>query len=436
MKNVFCSIDIGSSLCHVIIARPSMDLQDHSEEHDTSLAPGSKASLSYTTKRTMHETVEILGVGSIPSQGVRAGELIKMDALAQCIREAVHEAEIMAGLELREATVNISGKHLTSKNSEGVVAISNKSGIIARSDVLRSIESARSIHLPPDQEIIHVLSKEFSVDKQEGIHDPVGMSGLRLEAHVHLVSANASALSNLSKALGDSGIGLLGGVMNSLASAEAVLLPDERDLGTAVLDIGGGLTDVAVYAGGALVYSFVIPYGGMHITKDIATVLGLSLESAEFLKKNYGVAQSDLVDPTERIELPSLAGRPSRQDLRKRLAEIIEARLSEILEMVDIELLHSGFKNFLTGVILCGGSSLLDSSEKLAESVLSLNTEVRAPVKVKGFLDRVASVEFCTGVGLLNYVNRMSALKQKEQSYAHGKSAIFSRLKGWFIENI
>ena len=414
MKDCYCAIDIGSSLCHVILGR--------------FLSPEEGGSSS----------IEIVGTGSSPSRGVKAGSIINIEALSHSLSDAIREAELMSGLSIDEATVSISGAHLQSDNSTGVVAVINKERVVSQADVLRVIEGAQNIRIQNDQSIIHVLSREFSLDKQSGIRDPVGMSGIRLEAEVHIVTAGITALSNLDKSLETSGLGFSSSVMSSLASAEALLQAEEKDLGVALVDIGGGVSDLIIYTGGGVCYSSVIPIGGMHVTQDLSVGLKIPIEAAEFIKKNYAAASVSVVDPTEKIELPNPNGRTPRFALRQTIAEISEARLREILEIIDAELIRSGQKSSLAGgVVLCGGCSLLEGIEELAEEVLGLSVAARSVQNVEGFADRVNSPEFATGVGILHYIQRMGGQKAAKRGlHLSGQQNILARLKSWLVENV
>ncbi|MCB1316872.1 MAG: cell division protein FtsA [Leptospiraceae bacterium] len=407
MKDYICSIDIGSSLNHVLVARP--------------LADGS---------------MEVIGVGTAPSRGVRNGSIVNIESTIQSIGEAVREAELMSGLTVDEALINITGRHLHGDNSRGVVAITNRERMVTERDVYRVIEGAQNIRIPGDQEIIHVLSREFTVDDQGGIKDPIGMTGVRLEAEVHIVTAGITALTNLNKAVQGAGIQVSGGVMSSLAAGEAVLGEDERELGVAVVDIGGGIADIIMYVEGGIYFSAVVPIGGIHVTQDLSIGLKVPVEVAEMVKKNYGAARIAIVDPTERIELPGISGRPARQVLRQQIAEVIEPRMREILELVDEQLVRSGKKKFLAGgVILTGGGALIEGTEELAEEVLGLTCAVRSPLGVEGFVDRVSSPEFATAVGILHYTNRMAEAPRVEaERRAHG--GLVDKLKHWITENL
>lgn len=416
MKDYICAIDIGSSLCQVLVGRP---------------VPG--------------DGVEVIGVGTAPTRGVRSGSIVNIEATVQAVNEAVREAELMSGLAADEIFINITGKHLRGDNSRGVIAITNKERIVSEADVLRVIEGAQNIRIPADQEVIHVLSREFTVDDQTGIKDPVGMTGIRLEADVHIVTAGVTALTNFNKVVTGAGLHAQGGVMSSLASAEAVLDSGEKDLGVAVIDIGGGICDIVMYVEGGVMFSSVVPLGGIHVTQDLSIGLKVPMEVAEVVKKNYGAARSAVVDPTEKIELPGIPGRAPRLVLRQQIAEIIEPRMKEILEMIDTELLKSGKKNFLAGgVVLTGGGSLLEGMEDLAEETLGLSVTVRSPMNVEGFVDRVSTPEFATSVGILHYTSRVAAgggqFREDRRGSRGGAgpsgNSMVDKIKNWISENL
>ena len=406
MKDYICSIDIGTSLVRAIVAR-----------------------------KEGHDQVEVLGVGSAPSRGVRIGSIVNIETTVQAVTDAVREAELMSGLVVDEALVNITGKMLHGDNSRGVVAVTNRDRIVRESDVLRVIEGAQNIRIPADQEIIHVLSREFTVDDQGGIRDPVGMTGVRLEADVHIVTASATALNNLEKAVVGAGIRISDGVMSALASADAVLSDGERDLGTAVIDIGGGIIDIIMYLEGGVFYSTVVPLGGNHVTQDLSIGLKVPVEVSEMIKKTYGAALVSMVDPIEKIELPGVPGRPARWVLRQDIAAIMEPRLREIFEIVDEKLIRSGKKNFLSGgVVLTGGSSQVEGIAALAEDVLGLSATTAMPRGVSGFAERVAAPEFATSVGLVHYAAR--AMREGRSVGGMARKGMFERVREWISENL
>lgn len=404
MKDYLCAIDIGSSLVRVLVGR--------SEEG----------------------RLDVLGVGCSPSRGVRAGAIVNIDATVQALREAVREAELMSGLVVEGASVNTSGRHLRGDNSRGVVAITNRERIVTQADVLRVIEGAQNIRIPADQEVIHVLSREFAVDDQSGVRDPVGMTGVRLEADVHIVTASTTAIGNLEKAVTAAGIHIDEIVMSSLASASVELSAGEKDLGVVLVDIGGGVVDVIVFLDGGVFYSAVLPLGGNHVTQDLSIGLKIPFDAAEMVKKTSGVALESLVDPIEKVELPGTPGRPARWILRQDIAYIVEPRMREIFELVDAELLKSGRKSALGGgMILTGGAALLEGSADLAEQVIGLPAVVASPSGVGGFADRVSGPEYATAVGLLRYMSQQGPVHRSV--YADDERGVFARMRRWLVEN-
>lgn len=410
MSDFLCSIDIGSSVIRAVVARI--------------VGPGQ---------------LEVTGVGSSPSKGVKNGVVINIDATLGSVTEAIREAELMSGLALDEAIVNITGKHLHGGNSRGVVAITNKERMIRHSDVLRVIEGAQNIRIPADQEIIHVLSREFTVDDQNGVKDPVGMTGVRLEAEVHIVTASASALSNMNRALVGSGIRVSDGVINSLAASEAVLTEGEKDLGVALVDIGGGTTDLIVFIDGGVYHTAVLPVGGNHVTHDLSIGLRIPVDQAEIIKKSYGASMASLVDPTERIEIQGIQGRPSRWVLRQQIAEFIEPRMTEIFELVDAELVRNGKKKYLAGgVVLTGGGTLIEGSLRLAEEVFNLSVSPGYPTGFEGFQDRVGGPEFAVSLGMLRYGAREigGSFDFSEKKMEASDEGFFNRLKNWISQNL
>jgi cell division protein FtsA len=407
MNDIICAIDIGSTICRILIARPD--------------ARGG---------------IEVIGVGRVPSKGVRSGVIINIESAIQCIVDAVKEAELMSGLVVGSAYVNITGKHLHGENSRGVVAITNKERVVREGDVLRVIEGAQNIRIPSDQEIIHVLSREFRVDDQAGVRDPTGMTGIRLEAEVHIVTAGTTALTNLTKSVNGAGIQMIDPVMSSLASAEAVVTEDEKDLGVAVVDIGGGICDLILYLDGGVAYSSVIPIGGNHVTQDLSIGLKVPIESAEAIKKSYGLARIDAVDPTERVEIQGAQGRPLRRVLRQEIAEIIEPRMKEIFEFIDEQLVRSGKRSALSGgVVITGGGSMLEGSLALAEEVFRMPVTQGFPAGITGFTERIMSPESATVVGLLHYAARHAG-EEPTQRGGGSDRGFMEKLKEWVRENL
>ncbi|MEJ5348309.1 MAG: cell division protein FtsA [Desulfosoma sp.] len=348
------------------------------------------------------EGIDIVGVGTTPSVGMRGGVVVNIDQTVNAIRKAVSEAERMAGCQISSVYASVGGTHITSLNSHGVIAI--KSREVTPTDVQRVLEAARAIAMPFDRRVLHVLPQQFIVDDQEGIQDPLGMSGVRLEAKVHIVTGVSSALQNIVKCCERAGLHVLDIVMESLASSESVLDPDEKHLGVALVDMGGGTTDVAVFREQAIRYSSVIGLGGNHITSDISVGLRTAIDEAEKIKRQYGCALIDRVDPQEVIAVGSVGGQKPRELARSILAEIIEARVEEILKVTELELIRSGYMEFLhAGVVLTGGVSLLPGIRDLAERVFDLPVRIGIPYRFGGLGDVVKNPVYATATGLLLY---------------------------------
>ena len=378
--------------------------------------------------------VEVAGVGIAPSKGLKNGIIVNIDDTSASIVKAIDDAEQMSGYEVSSVFVGISGQHIKGENAKGVVAITNRNRTITSLEVKRVVESAQAIVIPVDREIMHVLSKEFKVDDQSGIKYPVGMSGVRLEAEVHIITAATTSIQNMIKSVGKAGFQHRDVVFNPIASAEAVIGKDERELGVALIDIGGGTTDVIVYLEGGVAYSSVLPVGSLHVTSDISIGLRTSLESAEMIKKKYGCAELSLVDASDMVEVPSVGGRAPRRLFRQELTQIIQPRVSEIMEMVDNELIKSGKKDMLAaGIVLTGGGCMLDGSVEAAERVFNVPVRIGSPVDIAGLKDVVATPQFANGVGLLKYGIRMNEFRGKKNS-GRSKPGILSRIKRAFEE--
>lgn len=378
--------------------------------------------------------VEVAGVGTAPSRGLKNGVIVNIDNTSASIVKAIEDAELMAGYEVSSVFVGISGQHIKGENSKGVVAIANRSRTITPLEVKRVIEAAQAIVIPVDREIMHVLSKEFSVDDQTGIKDPVGMGGVRLEAEVHIITASTTSIQNMIKSVAKSGFQYRDIVFNPIASAEAVIGRDERELGVVLIDMGGGTTDIIVYLEGGVAYSSVLPVGSIHITNDISIGLRTSLESAEMIKKKYGCAELSLVDASEMVEVPSVGGRSPRRLFRQELTQIIQPRVSEIMEMVDHELVKSGKKDMLAaGVVLTGGGSMLDGSVEAAERVFNMPVRIGIPADIVGLKDVVATPQYANGVGLLKYGVRINRFRGQGK-YGKNKPGLLNRLKKVFEE--
>lgn len=378
--------------------------------------------------------VDIVGIGTHPSKGLRKGVVINIEATVDSIRAATEEAELMAGCEIGSVYAGIAGAHITGFNSHGIVAVKNKE--VTPRDVERVIDAARAVAIPNDREILHILPQEYIVDEQDGIREPLGMSGVRLESKVHIVTGSVSSAQNIVKSANRVGLGVADIVLEPIASAEAVLSPEEKELGVAMVDVGGGTTDITIFHAGAIKHTSVLPLGGNHLTNDVAAGLRTPVSSAEEIKRRYGCATSSVVGANETIEVPSTGGRPPRVLSRHVLSEILQPRMEEILNLVNREIIRSGFDEFLTaGIVLTGGTVLLEGTNDLAEEIFEMPVRIGYPTGVGGLIDVVNSPQFSTGVGLVLYGARTSSYKPFRANGGDG-SGLFNRIKArmseWF----
>ncbi len=380
--------------------------------------------------------IEVAGVGVAPSRGLKNGIIVNIDNTVSSIVKAVEDAELMAGTEINTVYVGVTGQHIKGENSKGVVAVSNRQRTITPLEIKRVIEAAQAIVIPVDREIVHVLSKEFAVDDQTGIKDPIGMSGVRLEAEVHIITGASTSIQNLLKSINRAGYQCNDVIFAPLASAEATLSRDEKELGVALVDIGGGTTDIVVFIEGGVAYSSVLSIGGIHVTNDISIGLRTPLDSAEVIKKKYGCSVIDIVDASETIEVPSVGGRAPRRLFRQELAQIIEPRMTEIMEMIDRELMKSGKKEILAaGIVLTGGGSMIEGCVEAAERVFNMPVRVGVAREIAGLKDVVASPLYSNGVGLLKYGVKMSQFRSKSKYTKEGGILSFGKRVRKFFED-
>lgn len=377
--------------------------------------------------------INIIGLGTHPSKGLRKGVVINIDSTVASIKKAVEEAELMAGVHLTSVYAGIAGGHIKGINSHGVIAVKNKE--IAPSDVKRVIDAASAVAIPMDREVIHIIPQEFIVDDQDGIRDPVGMSGVRLEGRVHIVTGAITSAQNIIKCANRAGLDVDDIVLEQLGSSEAVLTPEEKELGVAIIDVGGGTTDLVIFSNGSIKHTAVFSLAGSHITNDISLGLRTPLEEAEKIKIRYGCALTSLVRKDETIEVPSVGGRKPRALSRYTLAEIIEPRVEEILSLVHHEIVRTGYGNLLaSGIILTGGSALLEGIVDLAEQIFNVPVRRGIPTGISGLVDLVNSPMYATGVGLVLYGSRNMA----QSRFKKGEGRIFSkvthRMKEWIEE--
>jgi cell division protein FtsA len=377
--------------------------------------------------------VEIIGIGTHPSHGLRKGVVVDIDATVRSIKHAVEEAEMMADCEITSVYAGIAGGHIRGFNSHGVVAV--KDGEVRDHDIKRVIDAAKAVAIPMDREVIHVIPQEFIIDDQDGIREPLGMHGVRLEAHVHMVTAAVTSAQNIVKCANQAGLNVCDIVLEPIASAQAVVGEDERDLGVCMIDIGGGTTDIAVFAEGSIKTTAVLALGGYHLSNDIAVGLRTPFDEAERIKKKFGMASARYLSSDDVLTVPSVGGRRPREISRKILCEIIEPRVEEILSLARQEIAKVGLENEIpSGVVLTGGASALDGIAELAEEIFEAPVRLGMPSNVGGLLDVVRSPMYATGVGLVQF-----GFGQRPESASRFRirdDSIFGRVKqrmrDWF----
>ncbi|MDP2847471.1 MAG: cell division protein FtsA [Humidesulfovibrio sp.] len=383
--------------------------------------------------------VDIIGIGTSPSTGLRRGVVVNIEQTVQSIKKALEEAELMAGCEIHSVYAGIAGSHIKGFNSHGVIAV--KGGEVTQKDVDRVIEAAKAVAIPLDREVIHTLPQEFIVDDQRGIADPLGMAGVRLEVKVHIVTGAVTSAQNIVRSCHRSGLDVADIVLESLASSKAVLSSEEREIGVCLVDLGGGTTDIAIFSKDSIKHTAVLALGGNNLTNDIAFGLRTPMTAAEKIKIENGCALAEMVKVDESIEVPSVGGRESRAMSKRVLAEICEPRCEEILALVDQELIKSGYKNQIAaGVVLTGGTSLINGMQDLAEQVFDLPVRIGYPEYVGGLYDMVNNPKYATAVGLLLY----GAEKRQTSPGSGGGdfrirednvfNRILGRMKKWFVD--
>lgn len=378
--------------------------------------------------------LEIVGFGSHPSRGLKKGVVVNIESTVQSIQRAVEEAELMAGCQIHSVYAGIAGSHVKSMNSHGIVAI--KDGEVVEGDIERVIDAARAMAIPADQKVLHVLPQEFIIDEQEGIREPIGMSGVRMEAKVHLVTGAVSAAQNIIKCIERCGLETDDVVLEQLASSYSVLTEDEKELGVCLVDIGGGTTDIAVFNDGAIKHTAVIPIAGDQVTNDIAIAMRTPTQYAEEIKIKYACALRQLTNPDEVIEVPSVGDRPPRRLARQTLAEVVEPRYEELMTLILAELRRSGYENLIaSGVVLTGGSSKMEGVVELAEEVFHMPVRLGEPQHVTGLIDVVRNPIHATGVGLLIF-GHLSGQSNELNNFSRNEGpTIFGRVKDWIKSN-
>ena len=382
-----------------------------------------------------HGEINIIGIGTRPSIGLRKGVVVNIESTVESIKKAVEEAELMAGCEISSVYAGIAGGHITGFNSRGIVAI--KGPEITQNDVDRVIDAARAVAIPMDREVIHVLPQEYIVDEQTGIQNPVGMAGVRLEAKIHIVTGAVTSAHNIVKCANRSGLDVCDIVLESLASGEAVLTDEEKELGTALLDLGGGTSDLAIFSGKNIKHTFVLALGGNNLTNDIAIGLRAPLAEAEKIKNKYGTCLSTSINSDETIEVPGMGGREPRKLPRQILGEILEPRMEEIFTLIQREIYRAGMENIInSGVVITGGTALLDGIIDVAESIFNLPTRLGQPSGISGLVDVVNNPMYATGVGLVLYGARMQPSKKFRIRDKNIFNRIMGRMKRWFKDVI
>jgi cell division protein FtsA len=378
--------------------------------------------------------IEVIGIGSHPSRGLKKGVVVNIESTVLSIQRAIEEAELMAGCEIHSVYAGIAGSHVRSLNSHGIVAIRERE--VTPGDVERVIDAARAVAIPADQKILHIIPQEFLIDKQEGIREPIGMSGVRLEAKVHMVTGAESAAQNIIKCVQRCGLSVEDIVLEQLASSNSVLSEDEKELGVCLVDVGGGTTDIAVFSGGAIRHTAVIPIAGDQVTNDIAVSMRTPTQYAEEIKIRYACALSQLANPDETIEVPSVGDRPPRRLARQTLAEIVEPRYEELYSLIRDELGRSGFEDMIAaGIVLTGGSAKMEGAIELAEEVFHMPVRLGVPQHVTGLVDVVRNPIHATGVGLLLYGLQNMQQRQSDAPMTGGLKEVWGRMKAWFQGN-
>ncbi|MDP2798942.1 MAG: cell division protein FtsA [Deltaproteobacteria bacterium] len=380
-------------------------------------------------------TIKIVGVGSHPSIGLRKGVVVNIESTVNSIQKAIEEAELMAGCEIKSVYAGIAGSHIKGFNSHGVIAIKGRE--VGQNDIDRVIDAARAVAIPMDREVIHILPQEYIVDDQDGIIDPLGMTGVRLEAKVHIITGAVTSAHNIIKCCNRAGLDVCDIVLESLASAEAVLSNEEKDLGVALIDFGGGTTDLAVFTGGSIRHTSVLGLGGNNLTNDIAVGLRTPMAEAEKIKVRHGCCLNTMIQKDQTIEVPSVGGRKPRIVSRYILSEILEPRVEEVFTLIDQEIIRSGFKELVAaGLIVTGGSALLEGIPEMAEQIFNLPTRVGYPKGVTGLVDVINSPMYATAVGLLIYGLNNEPERKFRIRDEHIFNRVTNRMKRWFKDKI
>ncbi len=376
--------------------------------------------------------IEVIGIGSHISRGLKRGVVVNIDSTVHAIKRAVEEAELMAGCQIHSVYAGIAGNHIKSLNSHGIVAIRERE--VNGADIDRVIDAAQAVAIPADQRILHILPQEYAIDNQEGIKEPQGMSGVRLEAKVHLVTCAVNAAQNIENCIRRCGLEVDDIILEQLASSYSVLSEDEKELGVCMVDIGGGTTDIAIFTDGAIRHTAVIPIAGDQVTNDIAMALRTPTQNAEDIKIKYACALAQLAGADETIKVPSVGDRPPRELSRQALAEVVEPRYDELFTLINAEIRRSGFEDLIpAGIVLTGGTSKIEGAIELAEEIFHMPVRLGVPQSVKGLTDVVSNPIYSTGVGLLHYGQKMQkdGLKKAVASKSQD-TGLIDKMKRWF----
>lgn len=382
---------------------------------------------------TNDNKINIVGIGSHPSTGLKRGVVVNIESTVQSIQRSIEEAELMAGCEVYSAFTGIAGSHIRSINSHGIVAIRDRE--VTQTDVDRVIDAAKAVAIPADQKILHILPQEFIIDNQDSIREPIGMSGVRLESKVHIVTGAVSAAQNIVKCLKRCGLAVSDIVLEQFASSHSILTEDEKELGVCMIDIGGGTTDIAIFTEGAIRHTAVIPIAGDQVTNDIAIALRTPARNAEEIKIKYACAVQDLADSNQMIDVPTVGERLDRHLSKRALAEVVEARYEELFTLVAAEIRRSGLEDFIAaGLVLTGGGSKVEGAVELAERIFKMPVRLGAPQYVTGMPDVLNNPVYATGVGLLLYGIQQRDT-QRETMVEPGFKSLWTRMKSWFQGN-
>jgi len=395
---------------------------------------GTSKVVAIVGKKTSDGQVEIVGIGSHPSRGLKRGVVVNIETTVNAIQRAIEEAELMAGCQIQSVYAGIAGSHIRSMNSHGIVAVRERE--VVQADIDRVIDAAQAVAIPSDQKILHILPQEYVIDSQEGIKEPLGMSGVRLEAKVHLVTCAVNAAQNIEKCVQKCDLDVDDIILEQLASSYAVLTDDEKELGVCVVDIGGGTTDIAIFTGGSIRHTAVIPIAGDQVTNDIAMALRTPTQNAEEIKIKYACALTQLAGAEETIKVPSVGDRPPRDLSRQALAEVVEPRYEELFTLIQSELRRSGFEDVIAaGIVLTGGTSKMEGVVELAEEIFHMPVRLASPQGVAGLADVVNNPMYATGVGLLMYGLKQQATHSEPMMRSEGGVSMMEKIKTWFTGN-